>query len=70
MCDGVSELVRGRAAQFLTRTVRVATMHRAKGLEFDRVIVVDHASGEERSAALLYVALTRARAVAVLVSVG
>lgn len=53
-----------------TRAVRVATMHRAKGLEFDRVIVVDHASGEARSAALLYVALTRARAVAVLVSVG
>jgi superfamily I DNA/RNA helicase len=52
------------------RAVRVATMHRAKGLEFDRVIVLDPATATAESAALCYVALTRARAVALLVSVG
>lgn len=53
-----------------SRAVRVATMHRAKGLEFDRVIVLDPAASTAESAALCYVALTRARAVALLVSVG
>jgi DNA helicase IV len=52
------------------RAVRVATMHRAKGLEFDRVIVLDPATATAESAALCYVALTRARAVALLVSMG
>lgn len=47
------------------RAVRVATMHRAKGLEFDRVIVLDPATATAESAAL-----TRAWAVALLVSVG
>lgn len=47
--------------------VHFATMHRAKGLEFDRVIVVTPASylglplGTEAQRKLLYVALTRAK---------
>jgi len=50
--------------------VRVATMHRAKGLEFDRVAVFAPgmlADRYEDAAQLVYVALTRAKAVAVLV---
>ena len=48
-------------------TVRFATLHRAKGLEFDRVIVVGRqaALGDVEATAyerrLLYVALTRAK---------
>ncbi|NCT69101.1 MAG: AAA family ATPase [Rhodanobacteraceae bacterium] len=51
--------------------VRVSTMHRAKGLEFDRVIVL--ASGARTDddanelAPLVYVSLTRAKSVAVLI---
>jgi hypothetical protein len=47
--------------------VRVATMHRAKGLEFDRVIVVAPESQRGRFAnwdQLVYVSLTRARKLA------
>lgn len=51
-----------------SQAIRVATMHRAKGLEFDRVIVLDVGRSDEHSAALVYVAITRAKAVAVLVS--
>lgn len=53
-------------------TVRVSTMHRAKGLEFDRVVVV--AAGpkfegmDDDTARLLYVALTRAKWSAVLIN--
>lgn len=51
--------------------VRVATMHRAKGLEFDRVVVlapkgIDPAGGSD-TAQLIYVSLTRAKTAAVLV---
>lgn len=51
--------------------VRVATMHRAKGLEFDRVVVlapkgVEPAGGTD-IAQLIYVSLTRAKTAAVLV---
>ena len=51
--------------------VRVATMHRAKGLEFDRVIVlapsgIEPAGGSD-IAQLIYVSLTRAKTAAVLV---
>jgi len=55
------------AADLDSGAVRLATLHRAKGLEFDRVVVLalDTALGPaEESAAercLLYVALTRAR---------
>jgi hypothetical protein len=51
--------------------VRVATMHRAKGLEFDRVIVLAprgiEPSGGSDIAQLIYVSLTRAKTGAVLV---
>jgi superfamily I DNA/RNA helicase len=69
--------------------VRLATMHRAKGLEFDRVIVasvnqelvplqaasetedpIERATHELEERALLYVALTRARKTARLLSYG
>lgn len=51
-------------------TVRVSTMHRAKGLEFDRVVVLAQGmldSMEHDFAQLVYVALTRAKSVAVLI---
>lgn len=53
--------------------VRFATLHRAKGLEFDRVVVVGRQSalGDVEETAqerrLLYVALTRAKRDAALV---
>ena len=49
--------------------VRVATMHRAKGLEFDRVVVLAKGSSNQESdlAQLTYVSLTRAKSVALLV---
>jgi hypothetical protein len=50
--------------------VRVATMHRAKGLEFDRVIVIDTGRTDESSKALIYVAMTRAKTAAALITVG
>ncbi|MCB1633303.1 MAG: AAA family ATPase [Xanthomonadales bacterium] len=53
-----------------SRAIRVATMHRAKGLEFDRVIVVDPGKQDDQSRALVYVAMTRAKAAAVLIVVG
>jgi len=51
-------------------TVRVSTMHRAKGLEFDRVVVLAQGmlGGMENDfAQLVYVAMTRAKSVAVLI---
>ncbi|MBT9136282.1 MAG: putative ATP-dependent DNA helicase YjcD [Firmicutes bacterium] len=51
-----------------SRDVRVATMHRAKGLEFDRVIVMTSGgTAEDDNAALVYVAITRAKAAAMLI---
>ncbi len=49
--------------------VRVSTMHRAKGLEFDRVAVLAHSAGmdEDDLAHLVYVSLTRAKTVALLI---
>lgn len=51
--------------------VRVSTMHRAKGLEFDRVVVLAQgllgADTDSDLAQLVYVALTRAKSAAVLV---
>lgn len=49
--------------------VRVSTMHRAKGLEFDRVVVLALSSGrgEEDLAQLTYVSLTRAKSVALMI---
>lgn len=49
--------------------VRVATMHRAKGLEFDRVIVLIVGKSlpyDDDTTRLIHVALTRARSAAVL----
>lgn len=56
-----------QGAEMPPGAIRLATLHRAKGLEFDRVVVIGHKSAlgpveetaQERS--LLYVALTRAR---------
>jgi hypothetical protein len=50
-----------------SRAIRIATMHRAKGLEFDRVIVIDGGRPDDEAKALIYVAMTRARAMAVLI---
>ena len=56
-----------------SKAVRIATMHRAKGLEFDEVVLliprnwVDVRSGADNSQRLKYVALTRAKRVATVV---
>lgn len=52
--------------------VRVSTMHRAKGLEFDRVVVLANGmlgdvADDSDFAQLVYVAMTRAKSMAVLV---
>lgn len=49
--------------------VRVATMHRAKGLEFDRVAVLalPSSDADDDLAQLAYVSLTRAKSVALLI---
>lgn len=49
--------------------VRVSTMHRAKGLEFDRVAVLalPFGAGDDDNAQLVYVSLTRAKTAALLV---
>ena len=49
--------------------VRVSTMHRAKGLEFDRVAVLAPSSGagEDDLAQLIYVSLTRAKTMALMI---
>jgi len=49
--------------------VRVSTMHRAKGLEFDRVAVLAHSAnaGNDDLAKLIYVSLTRAKSAALLI---
>lgn len=54
-------------------TVRVSTMYRAKGLEFDRVLVISGVTvntADDNAARLLYVALTRAKSNAVLIEFG
>ena len=64
-----------QGAEMQPGLIRLATLHRAKGLEFDRVIVIGAATAlgpveetaQERS--LLYVALTRARREAAMVFV-
>lgn len=51
--------------------IRVSTMHRAKGLEFDHVIVLNDAdpdSSEPTDPRLIYVALTRAKVRAALLN--
>lgn len=52
--------------------VRVSTMHRAKGLEFDRVVVaaagLPHPLSDLDMARLVYVALTRAKSMAMLLT--
>jgi superfamily I DNA/RNA helicase len=56
-----------------SKSVRIATMHRAKGLEFDEVLLliprnwIDARSGADNSQRLKYVALTRAKRVATVV---
>ena len=56
-----------------SKSVRIATMHRAKGLEFDEVVLLmpsgwtDARSGEDNFQRLKYVALTRAKKVATVV---
>lgn len=53
-----------------SKTVRIATMHRAKGLEFDEVVVISPSDGfltgprSETNKRLKYVALSRAKKVA------
>ncbi|MEY4960448.1 MAG: hypothetical protein RL610_627 [Pseudomonadota bacterium] len=50
-----------------SKSVRIATTHRAKGLEFDEVVLliprdwVDVRSGADNSQRLKYVAITRAK---------
>lgn len=56
-----------------SKSVRIATMHRAKGLEFDEVMLliprnwVDTQSGVDNGRRLKYVALTRAKRIATVV---
>ena len=56
-----------------SKSVRVATMHRAKGLEFDEVVLLiprnwnNVRSGADNSRQLKYVAMTRAKRVATIV---
>lgn len=58
-----------------TNAIHFATMHRAKGLEFDRVIVVTPSgylgvpTETEPTRKLIYVALTRAKREALLLKV-
>lgn len=55
-----------------TDAVRVSTMHRAKGLEFDRVVVLapglNRVDEDSDLPQLVYVSMTRAKAMAVLVA--
>ena len=56
-----------------SKAVRIATMHRAKGLEFDQVVLLvprnwtDIRAGSDNSQRLKYVALTRAKRLATVV---
>jgi hypothetical protein len=56
-----------------SKSVRIATMHRAKGLEFDEVVLLiprnwsNVRSGSDNSRQLKYVAMTRAKRVATIV---
>ena len=56
-----------------SKSVRIATMHRAKGLEFDEVVLLiprdwsDVRSGADNSQRLKYVAMTRAKRIATVV---
>jgi superfamily I DNA/RNA helicase len=49
-----------RAVQELGYT-NVSTVHQAKGLEYDNVIVVDHTISSDEDLNIAYVALTRAK---------
>lgn len=54
----------------IASTIRVSTMHRAKGLEFDHVIVLDDLRDDhQQDPKLLYVALTRAKVRAALLRI-
>ena len=65
--EWVDALMRDRPE---SKTVRIATMHRAKGLEFDEVIVISPSQGfltglrSETNKRLKYVALSRAKKIA------
>ena len=55
-----------------SKSVRIATMHRAKGLEFDEVVLLIPGKLSEKSTAdnmqrLQYVALTRAKKIATVI---
>ncbi|MBM0255498.1 UvrD-helicase domain-containing protein [Micromonospora sp. 4G55] len=64
-----SALARGRLARLAIQSpsdaVTVSSMHRAKGLEYDRVFVIEHRRREDddpmEEARLLYMAMTRCR---------
>lgn len=71
-------IVHGRAESRHAQGLRIATMHRVKGLEFDRVVLAGmrepnfpHPDSDEAlERALLYVALTRARRAVLITSHG
>ena len=65
----VSTIEADTAAGAVNDTVQVSTMHRAKGLEFDRVVVLAQGilNDDADLAKLVYVAMTRAKSMAVLV---
>jgi ATP-dependent exoDNAse (exonuclease V) beta subunit len=56
-----------------SKSVRIATVHRAKGLEFDEVVLLmprnwgDNASGRDNIQRLKYVAMTRAKRMATVI---
>lgn len=52
-----------------SKEARVSTMHRAKGLEFDRVVVLaqESSTADGDMSMLVYVSLTRAKSAAVLI---
>lgn len=64
----VSTIEANTAAGAVNDAVQVSTMHRAKGLEFDRVVVLAQGmlNDDTDLAKLVYVAITRAKSMAVL----
>lgn len=66
-------LQKDQDAEMRPGVIRLATLHRAKGLEFDRVVilgkptVLGNAEDTAQERSLLYVALTRARREAALI---